>query len=38
MAGATLTGRGVTNMLAFWLGGQGYGPYLRGLEQTGSDS
>jgi Na+-transporting NADH:ubiquinone oxidoreductase subunit C len=38
MAGATLTGRGVTNMLVFWLGGQGYGPYLRGLEQTGSDS
>ncbi len=38
MAGATLTGRGVTNMLTFWLGGQGYGPYLRRLEQSGSDS
>ena len=34
----TLTCPGVTNMLAFWLGGQGYGPYLRGLERTGSDS
>jgi Na+-transporting NADH:ubiquinone oxidoreductase subunit C len=29
LAGATLTGRGVTNMIHFWLGEQGFGPYLR---------
>lgn len=28
LAGATLTGRGVTNMLHYWLGQDGYGPYL----------
>ena len=28
LAGATLTGRGVTNMLRYWLGADGYGPYL----------
>ncbi|MGW8369155.1 MAG: UvrB/UvrC motif-containing protein, partial [Gammaproteobacteria bacterium] len=38
LAGATLTGRGVENLLTFWVGQQGYGPYLRRLEQSGSDS
>lgn len=28
LSGATLTSRGVTNMLKFWLGEDGYGPYL----------
>jgi Na+-transporting NADH:ubiquinone oxidoreductase subunit C len=28
LAGATLTSRGVSNMLQFWLGDDGYGPYL----------
>lgn len=28
MAGATLTGRGVTNLLHYWLGEDGFGPYL----------
>ncbi|MEM9291146.1 MAG: Na(+)-translocating NADH-quinone reductase subunit C [Acidobacteriota bacterium] len=28
MSGATITSRGVTNMLRFWLGEEGYGPYL----------
>ncbi len=28
MAGATLTGRGVTNLLQYWLGPKGFGPYL----------
>jgi len=28
LAGATLTGRGVTNLLHFWLGPEGFGPYL----------
>jgi Na+-transporting NADH:ubiquinone oxidoreductase subunit C len=28
LSGATLTSRGVTNMLQFWLGENGFGPYL----------
>lgn len=28
LAGATLTDNGVTNMLRFWLSGEGFGPYL----------
>lgn len=28
LAGATLTGRGVTSMLHYWVGDQGFGPYL----------
>jgi Na+-transporting NADH:ubiquinone oxidoreductase subunit C len=28
LAGATITSRGVTNMLRFWLGDEGFGPYL----------
>ena len=31
MTGATKTGEGVTNLLRFWLGEQGYGPLLRNL-------
>lgn len=28
LSGATITSRGVTNLLHFWLGEQGFGPYL----------
>lgn len=36
LAGATLTGNGVTNMLHYWLGEDGYGPYLARLwEERG---
>lgn len=28
LSGATITSRGVTNTLAFWLGQEGFGPYL----------
>ena len=28
MSGATITSKGVTNLLQFWLGPNGYGPYL----------
>ena len=28
MSGATITSNGVTNMLHFWLGEHGFGPYL----------
>lgn len=32
LAGATLTGRGVENLINFWLGDQGYGPFLARLR------
>jgi len=37
LAGATLTSRGVTNMLQFWLGEDGYGPYLAQLRSEVAD-
>jgi Na+-transporting NADH:ubiquinone oxidoreductase subunit C len=33
LAGATITSRGVTAMLRFWLGDSGYGPYLERLRK-----
>lgn len=36
LSGATITGNGVTNMLQFWLGDQGFGPYLAKLRTEGS--
>lgn len=36
LTGATWTSRGVTNLLRFWLGSDGFGPYLRSIpEQRG---
>jgi Na+-transporting NADH:ubiquinone oxidoreductase subunit C len=35
LSGATLTGRGVTNLVHFWLGEQGYGPLLDRLRKGG---
>jgi Na+-transporting NADH:ubiquinone oxidoreductase subunit C len=32
LSGATITSRGVTNLLAFWLGDEGFGPYLARLR------
>lgn len=37
VSGATLTGNGVTNLMQFWFGDHGYGPYLRRLR-GGSES
>jgi len=38
LSGATLTSRGVTNLLRFWLGPEGFGPYLTRLRAVqGSD-
>lgn len=31
LSGATITSRGVSNFVQFWLGEQGYGPYLQSL-------
>jgi len=34
LAGATLTARGVENLVRYWLGEQGFGPYLSRLRAT----
>ncbi len=35
LTGATWTSRGVSNLLRFWLGEDGFGPYLRKLRREG---
>jgi Na+-transporting NADH:ubiquinone oxidoreductase subunit C len=35
LSGATLTSRGVDNMLEFWMGKDGYGPFLANLRSGG---
>jgi Na+-transporting NADH:ubiquinone oxidoreductase subunit C len=35
LTGATWTAQGVTNLLHYWLGEHGYGPYLEKLKQRG---
>lgn len=37
LAGATLTGNGVTGLLHFWLGPQGFGPYLERVRNTSAN-
>lgn len=34
LSGATLTSNGVSNMLRFWLGENGFGPYIKSLAGT----
>lgn len=34
ITGATMTGKGVTNLLRYWLGDQGFGPYLERIRQS----
>jgi Na+-transporting NADH:ubiquinone oxidoreductase subunit C len=34
LAGATITARGVTNMLHFWLGENGFGPFIEKFRQS----
>lgn len=36
LSGATITSRGVTNMLRFWLGDGGFGPYLKKFRASRS--
>jgi Na+-transporting NADH:ubiquinone oxidoreductase subunit C len=38
ISGATRTGAGVTRLLHFWLGSEGFGPYLERLERQGRTS
>lgn len=33
ISGATLTGRGVTNLIRYWTGPHGYGPYLARIQE-----
>ncbi|MGK5092332.1 Na(+)-translocating NADH-quinone reductase subunit C [Deltaproteobacteria bacterium TL4] len=35
LSGATLTSRGVSKMMKFWLGKKGFGPYLERMKQEG---
>jgi Na+-transporting NADH:ubiquinone oxidoreductase subunit C len=36
LAGATLTANGVTNLMQYWLGEQGFGPYLDRIRERGA--
>jgi Na+-transporting NADH:ubiquinone oxidoreductase subunit C len=36
LSGATITSRGVDNMVQFWLGENGYGPFLAELKEEGT--
>lgn len=36
LSGATITSRGVTHMMEFWLGEEGFGPYLKTFREKGS--
>jgi Na+-transporting NADH:ubiquinone oxidoreductase subunit C len=36
MSGATLTGRGVSNLVRYWVGPHGFGPYLDITRTEGS--
>ncbi|NIP98366.1 MAG: FMN-binding protein, partial [Akkermansiaceae bacterium] len=36
ISGATRTSTGVTDLLHFWLGPDGYGPYLARLKEEGN--
>ena len=35
LSGATITSRGVSNMLQFWLSEDGFGPYLKNFRENG---
>lgn len=37
ISGATRTSSGVSNLVRFWMGDDGYGPYLNKLEQGGGE-
>lgn len=37
LSGATLTSRGVDNLVRFWIGENGFGPYLQNLRNGGTD-
>ena len=36
LSGATLTSRGVSNLVRYWLGGNGFGPFLKEFKKGGT--
>jgi Na+-transporting NADH:ubiquinone oxidoreductase subunit C len=38
LSGATLTGRGVTQLVRYWTGPEGFGPYLQRIQAFHGDS
>jgi Na+-transporting NADH:ubiquinone oxidoreductase subunit C len=38
LAGATLTGRGITALVHYWIGDHGYGPYLDRMREEAQQS
>ncbi|HNP64778.1 MAG TPA: Na(+)-translocating NADH-quinone reductase subunit C [Woeseiaceae bacterium] len=38
LAGATLTGRGVTHLLQYWMGPHGFGPYLQKIAEGNANN
>ena len=36
LSGATITARGVSHLVQFWLGNHGFGPYLKQFKERGS--
>ena len=38
LSGATITARGVSSLVQFWLGKEGFGPYLAAVRETGGKS
>lgn len=36
LSGATLTSKGVSNMVRFWVGDKAYGPYLNSIRESGN--
>jgi len=38
LSGATITSNGVTNLVKFWMGEQGYGPYIAQQKKSPSKS
>ena len=36
LSGATITARGVSDLVRFWLGDHGFGPYLKQFKERGS--
>ena len=38
LSGATITSNGVTNMIDFWMGSKGFGPYIEKMKNEDSSN
>jgi len=38
LTGATITSKGVSNMMKFWMGDEGFGPYIKTKKEASSDT